>query len=231
MTGADLREVQQLRTMGDIEEFLRIPHQLMRRIANDSRLTVAAINGHCLGGGLELACICDYRIAAAGSCEADGLGRGTLGFPEVRLGLVPALGGAFSASRLAGNRAFSLLATGRSITAEEGLCMGLVDELVDRAELPARALTFCSEVLANPRSATVSLKRLLCGEWAGRVFSNALDQAKVEFAQCCGSPEKDERVSAVRVAMADSFRRGAAERPAPLAAVERSTASECLQQA
>jgi len=235
MTGADLIELRQLRTMADIDDFLRIPHQLMRRIANDARLTVAAINGHCLGGGLELACICDYRIAAADFREADGAGRGecrgTLGFPEVRLGLVPALGGVFSASRLAGNGAFNLLATGRSITAEEGLCMGLVDEVVDRAELASRALAFCDEVLANPRSATASLKRLLCGEWAGRAFSNALDQAKIEFAQCCANPEKDERIAAARGAMADSFRRGVAERPAARAAVARSTASEWLPRA
>jgi enoyl-CoA hydratase/carnithine racemase len=235
MTGADLIELQQLRSLGDIDEFLRIPHQLMRRIANDPRLTVAAINGHCLGGGLELACICDYRIAAADFRETDGTGRseyrGTLGFPEVRLGIVPALGGAFSASRLARNGAFGLLATGRLITAEEGLCMGLVDEVVDRAELPSRALAFCDIVLANPRSATVSLKRLLCGEWAGRAFSNALDQAKVEFAQCCASPEKDERIAAARGAMAGSFRRGLADRPTACPAVEQSTGSEWLPRA
>ena len=109
--------------------------------------------------------------------------------------------------------------------------MGLVDEVVDRAELPARALAFCDEVLANPRSATASLKRLLCGEWAGRAFSNALDQAKVEFAQCCASPEKDERVAAARGAMADSFRRGVGERATARPAVVESTASEWLRRA
>jgi len=221
MTGADLAEVQQLHTADDVDDFLRIPHQLMRRIATDPRLVIAAINGYCLGGGLELACICDYRIAAGGFREADGSPLGTLGFPEIRLGLVPALGGVFSAGRLTGGRAFSLLSTGKSITAEEASRIGLVDEVATGSELQARALAFCDEVLANPRAATVSLKRLLGREWAGRAFPDALDHARSEFAGCCANPEKDKRVLAARTAMTDAFRRAAIARPVATELVQR----------
>ena len=93
ITGADLTEVRQLRDRDDVEDFLRIPHSLMERIFGMEKLTAAAINGHCIGGGLELALVCDFRIAVD-------LPSPYLGLPEVRLGLVPALG---ATARLTGS--------------------------------------------------------------------------------------------------------------------------------
>src|SRR5215469_4110336 len=92
MTGADLTEVRQLRDHAGVEDFLRVPHTLMKRIYGMEKLTAAAINGRCVGGGLELALVCDCRTAV------DVLSP-YLGLPEVRLGLVPALGGAASILR------------------------------------------------------------------------------------------------------------------------------------
>src|SRR5262250_3262269 len=58
ITGADLTEVRQLRNRADVDDFLRIPHRLMERIFGMEKITAAAINGHCIGGGLELALVC-----------------------------------------------------------------------------------------------------------------------------------------------------------------------------
>src|SRR5258707_515850 len=76
MTGADLTEVRQLHDRASVEDFLRIPHSLMKRIFGMEKLTAAAINGHCIGGGLELALVCDFRVAVD-------LPSPYLGLPEV----------------------------------------------------------------------------------------------------------------------------------------------------
>ena len=96
--------------------------------------TVAAIHGFALGGGLELALACRYRVAVGDS-------KLTLGLPEVQLGIHPGFGGTVRSVRLLGVRAaMSLMLTGRSVRADRALKIGLVDRLVSsRAELDEAA--------------------------------------------------------------------------------------------
>jgi enoyl-CoA hydratase len=85
--------------------------------------SIALINGFAFGGGLELALACDFRIAAPGS---------RLGLPEIKLGLIPGYGGTQRLPRLIGEaRALELILTGRTVTAEEALAIGLVNRLAD----------------------------------------------------------------------------------------------------
>jgi enoyl-CoA hydratase len=121
------------------------------------KLTIAAISGWCLAGGLELALWCDLRIAAAGS---------TLGFPERRWGVPLIDGGTQRLPRIVGlGRALDIILTGRFVPAEEALEMGLVNELVspglhlDRALELAEALTQFPQqtMLADRRSAIEGL--------------------------------------------------------------------------
>lgn len=87
--------------------------------------TIAAINGFALGGGLELALAADLRVAASGA---------RLGLPEVGLGLIPGYGGTQRLPRLIGQgRALDLILTGRHVTAEEALQLGLVNRVADDA--------------------------------------------------------------------------------------------------
>lgn len=94
--------------------------------------TVAAINGFALGGGLELALAADLRVAATGA---------RMGLPEVGLGLIPGFGGTQRLPRLIGQgRALDLILTGRHVTAEEALQLGLVNRVADDALAEAVAL-------------------------------------------------------------------------------------------
>jgi enoyl-CoA hydratase/carnithine racemase len=96
-------------------------HALYNRIHYFPVPTVASIEGHCLGGGLELALACDLRVASATS---------SLGLPEIKLGLVPAGGGTERLPRLIGeSRARELMYTGDPIDAQEAYRIGLVNRL------------------------------------------------------------------------------------------------------
>ena len=115
------------------------------------RATVAAISGPALGGGLELALACDFRIAAEGA---------RLGLPEVLLGVIPGGGGTQRLARLVGpTKAKQLLLTGRYLGAEEALEMGLVDQVVPPADLLDEALGLASRLAAGAVLAQGFVKR------------------------------------------------------------------------
>jgi len=105
------------------------------------RFTIAAINGVALGGGLELALACDWRVCAESA---------RLGQPEILLGIIPGGGGTQRLARLVGpTRAKELILTGRQVRAEEALRIGLVDEVVPAAEVLGRALAKAAELAAG----------------------------------------------------------------------------------
>lgn len=92
------------------------------------------LHGHCLGGGLELALACRYRLACADESTR-------LGFPEIRLGIFPGFGGSVRSTRLLGpSTALRMMLDGRSITGSKAKTIGLVDQLVPRRQLKAAAL-------------------------------------------------------------------------------------------
>jgi enoyl-CoA hydratase len=124
VSGADLRDLHHRRARQVLEASLS---QLLARIEAFPQPTIASMNGHALGGGLELALACDFRIAASGS---------KLGFPEVGLGILPGAGGTQRLPRLIGlGRAKELILTAEPIDAERALAMGLVNRVVPREEL------------------------------------------------------------------------------------------------
>src|SRR5271168_844874 len=95
----------------------------VERLASHPAVSVAAVDGLALGGGLELAMACTLRVGAAGA---------RLGLPEVKLGLIPGAGGTQRLPRLIGRgRALDIMLTARQVPAAEALAMGLVDRLTD----------------------------------------------------------------------------------------------------
>jgi enoyl-CoA hydratase/carnithine racemase len=201
ITGADLTEVRQLRDRDDVEDFLRIPHSLMERIFGMEKLTAAAINGHCIGGGLELALVCDFRIAVDSPLPY-------MGLPEVRLGLVPALGAtARILSAVPRREAVRLLYSGELVTGTQALAIGLVDELAPPDQVLKSALDRCGLVLENSPAAIRALKRLLVPHSERDRFADALRQATDEFAACCSLGDKNERIDAFRRESVQVFRR------------------------
>ena len=99
-------------------------NETLQRLENTPKLVIAAINGHCTGGGLELALACDLRVARR--CPA------RLGFPEIHLGVLPGLGGTQRLTRLLGKaRAMELLLEGETFDLDRALTLGLVHRILD----------------------------------------------------------------------------------------------------
>jgi enoyl-CoA hydratase len=112
----------------------------LERLAAQSALSIAAIEGLALGGGLELAMACTLRVAGASA---------RLGLPEVKLGLIPGAGGTQRLPRLVGRGpALDLMLTGRQIDAAEALRIGLIDRLVDDGSALGAARTLADELCA-----------------------------------------------------------------------------------
>lgn len=121
-------------------------------IGESDTVVIAAINGHALGGGLELAMACDLRFAAEGDYK--------IGLPEVRLGLMPGNGGTQRLLRLVGpSIALELIASGDHISPARAAEIGLVNRLVPAEDLVDEARRFASRLADGPRSAIAAIKR------------------------------------------------------------------------
>jgi 3-hydroxyacyl-CoA dehydrogenase / enoyl-CoA hydratase / 3-hydroxybutyryl-CoA epimerase len=124
IAGADIREFQSFDTEPKIKEVVRQTLELVDRIDRLPVTVVAAIHGYCLGGGLELALACDWRIADREEATR-------LGFPEVKLGIFPGLNGTVRSIELAGpTDAMTAMLTGRMLRPMAAKAIGLVDQLV-----------------------------------------------------------------------------------------------------
>jgi len=142
IAGADISEFSGLADLEKAYQLVRTGQKVFDRIESLPVPAVAAIHGFALGGGLELALACDYRVGADD-------GRLNLGLPEVMLGIHPGFGGTVRAPRLIGvPAAFDLMLTGRSLRADAALKHGLIDRLVARDQLDAAAREIA---LAAPR--------------------------------------------------------------------------------
>jgi enoyl-CoA hydratase/carnithine racemase len=114
---------------------------------------VAAVNGHAIGAGLDLATMCDVRVAGESAKFAESF---------VKLGIIPGDGGAWLLPRIIGfSRATELALTGEMIDAAEALTIGLVSHVVPDAELIAKAQEIAAKIAANPPHAVRMTKRLL----------------------------------------------------------------------
>jgi 3-hydroxyacyl-CoA dehydrogenase / enoyl-CoA hydratase / 3-hydroxybutyryl-CoA epimerase len=140
IAGADIDEFSALTTESAAERLSFEGQEMVNRVEALAKPVVAAIHGACLGGGLELALACHYRVATDHP-------KTQLGLPEVQLGLIPAAGGCQRLPRLIGARAaLDLILGGRSERGARALRLGLVDELVPPSILRATALAAADRV-------------------------------------------------------------------------------------
>jgi 3-hydroxyacyl-CoA dehydrogenase/enoyl-CoA hydratase/3-hydroxybutyryl-CoA epimerase len=129
IAGADIREFVGIQTPDQAYQLIRRGQEVLDRLAALKCVTVAAINGFALGGGLEVALACRYRVAA----EDPGV---TLGFPEVQLGVHPGFGGSVRSVELVGPvDALDMMLTGRVLRTDKALKIGLVDKLAPPSQL------------------------------------------------------------------------------------------------
>ena len=153
IAGADVREFTEFHSEADALETIRNGQRVFAQLEALPCPTVAAIQGFALGGGLELALACRYRVAV-------GDARLSLGLPEVQLGIHPGFGGTVRAVRLLGVRqAMELMLTGKPLRADRALAIGLVDRLVSAADLDREAHRILAE--CPPPGQAPFLDRLL----------------------------------------------------------------------
>ncbi len=157
IAGADIREFRGLETEQGAYELVRAGQRVLDRLEALPCPSVALVQGFALGGGLELALACRYRVAVGDE-------RLTLGLPEVMLGIHPGFGGTVRAVRLLGATvALDLMLTGRNVRADKAERLGLVDRMVQSAgELDAAARALISA--APPRRRAPLKERAL--SWA-----------------------------------------------------------------
>jgi 3-hydroxyacyl-CoA dehydrogenase/enoyl-CoA hydratase/3-hydroxybutyryl-CoA epimerase len=123
VAGADIRDFRGVSEASEVETRMARAHAIIDRLAGLPMPTVAVIHGHCLGGGLELALACRYRIAIAGAF---------FGFPEIMLGLHPGLGGTWRLPALIDPvEAMTMMLTGRNVYGRKAKRLGLVDAVVE----------------------------------------------------------------------------------------------------
>ena len=140
IAGADIEQFLSMAGTGEAAVLSRRGNQLLQRLATLPKPTLAAINGAALGGGLEVALACDYRIVTDHP-------KTQLGLPEVQLGLLPAGGGTQRLPRLIGlERSLGLLLTGKNIYPRQAVRLGLADLLTPAPTLLSTALQVASKV-------------------------------------------------------------------------------------
>jgi enoyl-CoA hydratase len=140
IAGADINELSQQNPVGG-REFTLYGQEIVHRLETLGKPSIAAINGFALGGGCELALACTMRIASRNA---------KLGQPEVKLGIIPGYGGSQRLPRLCGKGvAHELVLTGEMIPAEEALRIGLVNRVVELADLLTTAEGIAKKIIAN----------------------------------------------------------------------------------
>ncbi|HEX2373719.1 MAG TPA: enoyl-CoA hydratase-related protein [Actinomycetota bacterium] len=185
--GVDVSELR-ARSADDNLDLCRRTHQVLGRFADESPLFVAAIAGHALGGGYEIALACDVRIAAEG--------RYRIGLPEVTLGLLPGTGGTQRLPRLIGRgRALELMATGRTVAPAEAERLGMVDRLIPADEFDQAVAELAGGLAAGAPLAVAAITRAV-NDGMERTLADALERELEELADLFASEDAREGMTA-----------------------------------
>ncbi len=121
-------------------------NETLNRLEQTPKVVIAALNGHCVGGGLEVALAADLRVAKRGG--------GKIGLPEVSLGVLPGTGGTQRLARALGRaRAFELMASGRTMSVDDAKQLGLIHEIFEPSEFDAKVEAYAAQFLPPSRAA------------------------------------------------------------------------------
>ncbi len=140
IAGADINEIKEFKNKEEVYTALLEGDNILNKIENLKIPTIAYINGACMGGGLELALACKYRIATTNKSTK-------FAFPEIKLGFFPGLGGTQRAPKLIGLiSAMDLILTGKTIDSLKAYKIGLIDEYFDEGQEKSKIAAFISKV-------------------------------------------------------------------------------------
>lgn len=195
--GADINEVATRTVGGELSTKAQLRRELPRLIESMRLPTIAAINGHCLGAGLEIALACTLRIAAEDA---------KLGLPEINLGVIPGSGGTQRLTRMVGvGRAMELVTLGEPIDAREAHRIGLVNRVCAPADLLGVATEIARKWQAKgPVSLMAARDAVLRSPDLD--LAAGLDYENKLFALAIASGERDEGVAAFREKRKPKFR-------------------------
>ncbi|MEJ7809010.1 MAG: enoyl-CoA hydratase-related protein [Gemmatimonadaceae bacterium] len=185
VAGADISEFE---TRTPVEQFrvMKLP-TVFDALESSPKPVVAAVNGFCLGGGMELALACDIRIASATA---------KFGQPEVNLGIIPGGGGTQRLPRIAGmGAALRLILTGEIIDAAEALRLRIVEEVVAPEHLLDRAMTIATAIAGKSPVAVAAAKEATRAA-LGLALSDGLKLETALFQLCFASEDRIEGVRA-----------------------------------
>jgi enoyl-CoA hydratase/carnithine racemase len=159
-------------TQDDLRVIIRRWQETFNKLEAVPQITIAAVNGVCLGAGLEMILACDFRICSS---------RATLALPEVKFGIIPDLGGITRLTRLVGPAwAKEIILRGRNVSALEALRIGLLNRVADPGDMPGIARNWAQQFSALPFKALSHTKKLI-----NATFDTQLPQAlkAAEYAQ------------------------------------------------
>ncbi|RBW68569.1 enoyl-CoA hydratase/isomerase family protein [Bacillus taeanensis] len=178
--GADIKELHEKSTLEALAPGMQ---GIYKKIEQLTKVTVAVINGHALGGGLELALACDIRIAAA---------HAKMGLPELNLAIIPGAGGTQRLSRMIGKgRALDMILTGKIIDGVEAERIGLVTQAVEGHKLAEAADDIVKSILSKGTLA-VQLAKMVVNKGADVDLDTGLMLEKLAQTVAFASEEKEE---------------------------------------
>jgi enoyl-CoA hydratase/carnithine racemase len=187
LAGGDLKEFQQIKTAEGARHMISTMKEVTDLFAAYPWPVIAAVNGLAVGGGCETAVACDFRIASETA---------SLGFRQIKLGIMSGWGGGPRLIRLLGtSKALRLMLTGETLTAQQALAIGLVDEVVPADRVLERAMELARAIAANAPLAVRAYKRL--AQTTSRVPLDAAIEYETElFGPVWVSEDHDECVRA-----------------------------------
>ena len=187
IAGADITELNNFTTAQEGADSL-LPGQILSNlIMNGDKPVIAAINGFCLGGGMEMALACHIRLADESA---------TLGLPEIKLGIIPGYGGTQRTPRLIGKgRALELILTGTFLKGSEAAGYGLVNRSVPRGTVVDEAVRLAAAIAGKSRVAVQAALRAVL-EGTAMDLNTGMKYEREQFGICYASEDKKEGTAA-----------------------------------
>ncbi|PKL37340.1 MAG: enoyl-CoA hydratase [Spirochaetae bacterium HGW-Spirochaetae-1] len=187
IAGADIREIEQLKTAKAGSTYLERGQGLLNKMEQADKPFIAAINGFALGGGMELALACHIRLADETA---------QLGLPEIKLGVIPGYGGTQRSPRLIGKgRAYELILSGNFVDGKTAAAYGIVNRTAPKGEVVEEAKKLAAAIASKGRPAIIQAMKAI-REGVVMEFMAAQTFEREQFGVLCETANKDEGVDA-----------------------------------
>lgn len=188
IAGADIKAMAQIQSVADGKKAASEGQRIFLKIARMEKPVIAAINGVCLGGGMELAMACHIRMCSD---------RARLGQPEINLGIIPGFGGTQRMSRLVGRgKATELILTGDNIAPQDAKAVGLVNHVVPESEVLRQAQGMAKKIAMKPAVAIAQALKAINNGLEQPAMDAAMAAELEGFGKCCESPDMREGIKA-----------------------------------